>query len=167
MSRSIAGDRQPIVRRPAQTADVTSNRIFLVVVGGGLLVILTIAGIYGALQKPVDLDPGTPGGVVQQYVTAVMGGDNDSAADLLASSTECDAGDLDRAYVDPASRIEMLESAIDGDRARVRIAVETPSGDLVQSMWTDERTIRLEQVNGRWQITGVPWPLYECGVWLK
>ena len=146
---------------------MTSNRIFLVVVGGGLLVILAIAGIYGAMQKPVDLDPGTPAGVVQQYVTAVMDGDNDRAADLLANSTECDAGDLDRAYIDPASRIEMLESAIDGDRARVRIAVETPSGDLVQSMWTDERTIRLERVNGQWQITGVPWPLYECGVWLK
>lgn len=146
---------------------MTANRIFLTVVGGGLLVILVIAGIYGAMQQPVNLDPGTPAGVVQQYVTAVMDGDNDAAADLLSGSTECDAGDLDRAYIDPAARIEMIESVIDGDRARVRIAIETPSGDLVQSMWTDERTIRLERINGQWQITGVPWPLYECGVWLK
>lgn len=135
--------------------------------GGALLLVLALAGILAAIREPAELDPGTPAGVVQQYVQAVMAGDNDLAADYLAQSTVCDAGDLDRTYVDPTSRIDLLSTSINGDRAHVRVAVQIPTGELMQSNWTDERTIRLENVDGSWRITGIPWPLYECGVWLK
>ena len=128
---------------------------------------LAVAGIFAATRAPAELDPHTPAGVVQQYVQAVMVGDNDLAGDFLAASTVCDAGDLDRTYVDPASRIDLVSTSIDGDRAHVRIAVQIPTGELMQSNWTDERTIRLERSDGTWRITGIPWPLYECGVWLK
>lgn len=146
---------------------MTSQRIAAIWLGGALLLVLAVAGIFAATREPAELDPHTPAGVVQQYVQAVMAGDNDLASDFLAASSVCDAGDLDRTYVDPASRIDLLSTSIDGNRAHVRIAVQIPTGELMQSNWTDERTIRLERMDETWRITGIPWPLYECGVWLK
>lgn len=74
---------------------------------------------------------------------------------------------MDRAYVDREARVDLLDTSITGARARVRIAVTTPTGDLVRNSWTEERTIRLEKTDGRWLLTGIPWPLYECGAWLS
>ena len=136
-------------------------------VGLVVVVLLIIAGAVAMLREPAVLDPATPSGVVQQYVQAVMDGDNDRAAEFLSLNTECDAGDLDRAWVDPASRVDLLRSDASGNRAHVRIAIDTPTGELLRNTWSEERTIRLERVGGEWLITGIPWPLYECGVWLK
>ena len=139
------------------------------VVGTGLalLALLIVACIVVATRPTELLDPTTPAGVVQQYITDVMAGDHDRAAEHFAAETMCDAGDLDRAYVDREARVDLLDTSITGARARVRIAVSTPTGDLVRNSWTEERTIRLEKTDGRWLLTGIPWPLYECGAWLS
>lgn len=136
-------------------------------VGLGLLAVLVVASIVVATRPTETIDPNTPAGVVQRYVQYVMEGDHDLAAELLADDTMCDAGDLDRAYIDQGARIDLLESVVDGERARVRIQISAPTGDLVENTWTDERTIRLVKADGQWRITGIPWPLYECGVWLE
>ena len=152
---------------PTATLPNTTSRRTGLGLGVALVALLVIAGIFAAVREPAQLDPASPSGVVQQYVQAVMDGDNDRAADFLSANTECSAGDLDRTWIDPASRIDLLHSETSGDRAHVRIAINVPTGDLLKNTWTEERTIRLERVGSTWLITGVPWPLYECGVWLK
>ena len=152
---------------PSTTPPTVTSRRPGLVVGLVVVALLVVAGVVAALREPAVLDPATPSGVVQQYVQAVMDGDNDRAADLLSVNTECNAGDLDRAWVDPAARVDLLRSETSGNRAHVRIAIDTPTGELLRNSWSEERTIRLERIGGEWLITGVPWPLYECGVWLK
>lgn len=132
-----------------------------------LIGLLVIASIVVATRPTESLDPTTPAGVVQQYITLVMNGDHDLAADFYSDDTMCDAGDLDRAYIDRDARVDLLDSTITGSRARVRIELSTPTDDFLRNTWTEERTMRLVNVSGRWLITGIPWPLYECGVWLK
>lgn len=136
-------------------------------VGLVLVAALVIGAIVVAVRPTQVLDPGTPAGTVQRYVQLVMAGDHDLAAKYFAADTTCDAGDLDRAYVDREARIDLLESSIDGARAHVRVAVSTPTDDILRDTWTEERTMRLVKVSGQWLLTGIPWPLYECGVWLK
>ena len=145
---------------------MTSNR-FAGFAIAGLLIVIAAAGILAATRPTTSIDPASPVGVVKQYVNAVMDGDHDRAADLFAMNSDCEAEDLDRTYVDPGSRIDLLDSSIDGDRARVRIAIAVPGGGVMGDMWTEERTIRLTKTDGPWKLTGIPWPLYECGVWLK
>lgn len=137
------------------------------IVGLGVLVVMVIASIFVATRPVETLDPNSPAGVVQQYVQLVMDGDNDLAADYFADDTMCDAGDLDRAYINRDARIDLLDTTIDGSRARVRIALSNPTDDIVRNTWTEERTMRLVRVSGKWLLTGIPWPLYECGAWLK
>ena len=73
-----------------------------------LLAVIVVAGLLAATQSSGELDPRSPAGVVQRYVAAVMDGDHDLAVQYFAADTTCDAEDLDRTYVDPASRVDLL-----------------------------------------------------------
>ena len=132
-----------------------------------MLLVIAVAIVITARQPTTAIDPASPAGVVKEYVTAVMAGDHDRAADFFAMESDCQADDLDRTYVDPSTRVDLIDTTITGERARVRIAIDVPNDDLFSNGWTEERTIRLTKTEGPWKLTGIPWPLYECGVWLK
>lgn len=145
---------------------MTSNR-FAWVVSGAVLLLVVVTGLLVAMQPRTDIAPGSPADAVQRYVKAVMAGDHDRAAELFSTDSTCDAADLDRSYADKRSRVDLIDTVLNGDRARVQISIVVMSDDLVQNTWAEERTIRLHKTDGQWLITGIPWPLYECGVLSK
>src|SRR5690606_28694876 len=60
----------------------------------GLIAALVVVAVVVVFTRgaPEQLDPATPEGTVQQYVTAVIDGDHAAAAELLAPAwlNECD-----------------------------------------------------------------------------
>lgn len=137
------------------------NRILAAIVAAvvalGLLTLVLSLG-----RGDVDYDPAGPEAAAQAWLRASLDGDFDAAAELLDPSGDCDATDLDRAYVPDRVGVNLVETVTDGDRSRVRIEVEYPSGNLVGESGREEHTLRLVRLDGKWLLTGIPWPLYDC-----
>lgn len=134
----------------------------IVVVVTVIVALAIVALVFSFGRNVGSYEKGTPEAVAQDYLTAALGGDFDRAASLIDASSNCDADDLDRAYIDDSARITLVESVIEGDRARVRVNVELPSGGPLGGFFGEEHTLRLVRNGGDWLLTGVPWPLYDC-----
>lgn len=139
-----------------------ANRVLAIVLGV-VLVVAVVAVIVSASRDTVPHADGTPAGVVHAYLSAVIEGDDDEAADLLAPESPCDVTDLDRAYVGDDLRVVLRDTDIDGDTAQVEVEVVTSSDDLLGgSEYAEEHTFRLTRSDRGWLVTGVPWPAYDC-----
>ncbi|HEX6877272.1 MAG TPA: hypothetical protein VF165_16570 [Nocardioidaceae bacterium] len=139
------------------------NRILAIVVGV-IAVIGVVAGVLSATRQVPKYERGTPVGVVQAYLTAVIDGDHQDAVGLLEGST-CTVGDLDRAYLPDDVRVVLRDSEVAGDAAQVKVDVVMPSeGPLDGSEYVEKHTFRLTRTGGQWLISGSPWPMYECGM---
>jgi hypothetical protein len=96
-------------------------------------------------------------------------GDTDSAYSFLAPSSPCNVTHLDRAWTDQDASINLVEvetNAMGGSKstARVEVAVEFGSSDFLGPSYIESHVYRLEESEGSWLITGIPWPVYDCGV---
>lgn len=137
----------------------------LAVVVGVLVLLAVVAGVVSATRDRADLPPGSPEAVVQDYVAAVYDGDVDAAAAHLAADSGCTVEDLGQAFAEPATRVVLRDSRIDGDRATVRLDFVRGGDGPFQGEWTQEEAFRLARSDGSadWAITGAPWPMYGCG----
>lgn len=116
-------------------------------------------------NRPVaEFEEATPESVTQSYLVAVFDGNYDLASEYIESDSNCDASDLDRTYFDKNARVDLLDVDITEDRARVKVVIEFPTGDPFNNYYTEETVFRLIEMDGQWKITGIPWPLYDCGL---
>lgn len=137
----------------------------VVVIATSVIVVLAVVVLAFSLGRNVtEYDATTPEGVAQSYLTAAFDGDFDRAAGYIEAGSDCDADDLDRAYIQESARISLVDMSVDGERARVRIAAEIPSGGPLGGFYREEHTLRLVRIDDQWRLTGVPWPLYDCNV---
>lgn len=138
------------------------NRVLAIVVGV-VVVVAVVAGVLSATRTAPDYDRGTPAGVVQAYLSAVIDGDNHAASRFLAAESPCEITDLDRAYVPDDVRIVLRDTRVDGATAQVAVDVVMSSGDLLgEPEHSEKHTFRLSKAGGGWLVTGVPWPMYDC-----
>jgi hypothetical protein len=138
------------------------NRILAIVLGA-VVVIAVVAVVVATNRAPRTYDRGTPQGVVQAYLEAVVAGDNAGAADHLEPGGTCDVEDLDRTSVPEGLRVALRDTRFDGDRAQVEVDVVTSDGGpFGGSEYSESHTFRLGKVGQDWRIQGVPWPMYDC-----
>lgn len=137
------------------------NRILAAIVGG-LVVVAIVTLVLSLGRSETTYEPNSPEGVAQSYLRAALDGDFDAAAALLDPAGDCDATDLDRTYVPEMVGVNLLQAVTEGDRSRVRIEVEYPSGGPFANRGREEHTLRLVLVDDEWKLTGIPWPLYDC-----
>ena len=142
------------------------NRV-LAIIAGVVIIAVVVVMVFSATRSVVTLNPGTPQGTVQAYLSAVFAGKNVKAAELLAPESGCKVQDLDRAYVIKSARVDLVRTEIDGESAQVWVRVEIPTSGPFESFMTEDHTFRLNRVNGGWLLTGIPWPLYNCAVMPK
>ena len=142
------------------------NRVLTIIIG---LVIAAVAivSILSTTRSTVVISPTTPAGAVQVYLKAVLDGKNAEAAKILSPDSVCKITDLDRVYVVNTPRVDLVSSMIQGITAEVRVKVEIPSGGPFGDFMTEDHTFRLVNSGGTWLLTGIPWPLYNCGVATK
>lgn len=138
------------------------NRVLAVIVAVAA-VLAVIAGVVAANRSAPVLDPETPDGIVLMYLRALLERDNETAADLLSASSDCDADDIGAAYVPDSARLVLVETSEDGDAARVTVEItESGSGPFGGDGYSHEEFFTLERTAGEWRITGEPWPMYFC-----
>lgn len=142
------------------------NRVLAIVIGL-IIIAVAIVTVLSSTRSAVVIDRTTPAGSVQLYLKAVLAGKNAEAAKMLSPESVCTVTDVDRAYIVDTARVLLVDSTTEGTTAEVRVRVEIPSGSPLGDFRTEDHTFRLVNSNGTWLLTGIPWPLYDCGVMTK
>jgi hypothetical protein len=129
-------------------------------------VISLIAVIIAALSgEPVVLDPETPEGVVQGYVTAVADEEWAAVRSYLTAdlADRCDLSELSLGRVDEISRVSIDDVSISGDVAVVDVTITHSSADdpLSTSTWDEDATFVLIDEGG-WIFDEMSWPYFPC-----
>lgn len=139
----------------------------MAIVIGVIIVLVAIVTVLSTTKSAVVIDRTTPAGSVQVYLKAILSGKNAEAAKMLSPNSVCTIDDIDRAYVVDTSRVLLVDSTTEGSTAEVRVRVEIPSGGPLGDFMSEDHTLRLSNASGSWLITGVPWPLFDCGLVVK
>lgn len=127
-----------------------------------IIALITTSILISNNQEDKQFATTTPEGVVQTYLEAVIEGKHDQAASLFVAGSECDAADIDRAYISESLRVNLVSSEIEGDSAYVKIDANMNSGALFDDGYTESHTYRLKRENGNWRLEGIPWPVWDC-----
>ena len=147
----------------ARGVHASPNRILLIFVA--VLILLALAVTFLSSKEPtLNLDPKTPAGTVQSYLTALLKGDHLAAAKFFAPESLCTVQDLDRLYSIDVARVVLVKTEIIGDSADVSVKVEFPSGAPFGNDMGEDHTFRLGRNGEQWLLKDIPWPLYDCGV---
>lgn len=134
----------------------------------GVVAVALVAGaLAGALREPAALDPGSPEGVVQAYVSAVLDRDYPTAAEYLSAETaeRCEPRGFEDAYVAEGLTATLEDVSVDGDEAVVRVRMREPAGPPLLGGGggiTSEERFLLVVEDGDWKLTEQPWPLFWC-----
>ena len=139
----------------------------MAIVIGLIIVVVAIVTVLSATRSAVVIDRTTPAGSVQAYLKAILNGKNADAAKMFSPQSMCTITDIDRSYIVDSARVLLVDSTVEGTTAEVRVRVEIPSGSPFGELMTEDHTFRLVKSDGTWLLTGIPWPLYDCGVLTK
>lgn len=145
-----------------------SNRpAWLLPAGIGLLVLVLV--LVALVRDPVQLDPETPDGTVQEYLQAISDDDYETAFDLLHPDEfeDCVPSDIERqASNEPftASLESDVEPVSGEDRAIINVRMRFGTDGPFGSGWETFESFELVSEDGFWWITGEPWPYFsfEC-----
>jgi hypothetical protein len=140
-----------------------ANRILAALVGAVVL-LAVVAGVVVAHRTAPALDRGTPAGVVQAYLQAVIDGSYPAATALLSPSSGCGVQDVATSWTPTSAQVVLDHTAVDGDTAVVTVEVtEGAADDLFGSSgFSHTERFSLQRENGVWKITGSPWLPYSC-----
>lgn len=141
------------------------NRVLAIVIG--FVISVAIVTVFSSTRSTIVVDKTTPAGSVQLYLKAVLAGKSAEAAKMLSPESVCTVTDMDRAYIVDTARVLLLGSTTEGTTAEVRVRVEIPSSSPFGDFMTEDHTFRLVDSGGTWRLTGIPWPLFNCGVMTK
>ena len=111
------------------------------------------------------LDDGTPEATVQSYLQALNDGRSEDAAALFASASSCTVEDIDRAYIDKNAQVSLDKTVMTNETsAIVYVSIQRNDAPLLADPYTESQDYRLIKEDGIWKLSGIPWPLYDCGV---
>lgn len=125
-------------------------------------VLVVVAVVLTFVNRP-QLDPGTPEGVVQRYLQAVVEGRRSLARSYLSDrlQRECDSG-FPRHLSQDAVRIEWIDTVVDGSEARVDVMVAEDDLGIFDSYYEFHAGFTLQDSADGWRITDQEWPWYGC-----
>lgn len=138
------------------------NRAILAIVAFVSIVAIIVVAI-SSNRNTSQFEVNSPEWVVQQYLVAMFDGDTDSAIKYLSDSSPCNVTHLDRAWVERNASIDLVEVEIAGVTARVEVDIEFGNRDIFSTPYVESHVYRLEKSDTNWLISGIPWPVYDCG----
>lgn len=136
---------------------------------GGISLLVVVLVVVALIRDPVQLDPGTPSGTVQEYLQAISDHDFEAAHELLHPDEfeGCLPSDLER-HVTQEPFTASLESTVeppdDQETAVVNVRIRFGTGGPFGSGWESFESFELVSEDDGWLITGEPWPYFsfEC-----
>lgn len=139
------------------------NRVLAALVGV-VVVLAFVAGVVASRRQVVALDSGTPEGVAQAYIRAVLDDDLAAAAALLSPASGCAIADTARSMPDTV-RVVLESTVVDGAAAVVTLRVTDSEGEgpFAASPRSHTERVTLARADGAWLVTGSSWLLPGCG----
>lgn len=138
---------------------------------GVLVAVIFAIALFFAIssQNSVKvLNSGTPEATIQKFLQALNDGRNVEAAALFSSASSCTVEDIDRAYIDKNAEVSLDKTVLnDANNAIVYVSIQRNDAPLLSDPFTEPQDFRLIKEAGSWKISGIPWPLYDCGVMRK
>lgn len=143
--------------------DVPSVSRLPLVAMGALVVFAVLLAIALGLRGPKELPAGTPEAAAQDYLEAVLEGEDDALLDLLAANrVPACRNEFGRTggYTMSGVGFELDNVEITGDTARVELTQRSSSsGDPFEgSRRSGEQFVELIRENGEWKVDGASWP---------
>ena len=142
-------------------AEVTRSRWLFVAGAAGAVIVVVVLALA---REPVQLDPNTPEGTVQEYLQAISDEDYDRAFEVLdpESFGGCDAGDLARHTQGEqfSANLEKPKTSNEGTTAVVAVNMRFGEGGPFGSGWESWETFSLINRDGFWWITEEAWPYF-------
>lgn len=136
----------------------------LLVIGVLVAVLAVTAALLSATRTAPTPDLSTPEGVTQAYVIAAVEGDQEQMETLLDPALECQAPFP--FFVAPESAsVSIVSTRMTGSSATVVMEITESTGGggpFPMNRYSHRETFSLVLQDGRWLITGNPWPVYEC-----
>ncbi|MDO5736534.1 MAG: hypothetical protein Q4P15_08670 [Propionibacteriaceae bacterium] len=133
--------------------------IILAVVAALVVVLAVVAAVVSANRERPTLDPSTPEGVVQLFITALFDDDVEAAVTYLDPALGC-SDPQQEIYLGDASRVAVLKTETTGDTARVELRIEEGSG--FGGSYSHDESFALHREGDTWLISEEVWPLYGC-----
>lgn len=130
---------------------------------GATLAVVVVVAIVLALQPPKQFGIGTPEATVQDYLQAVIDGDQSEVALLMTPELlERCGNDLIQLRHSPDSfRAVIVDTNPIGDRTAVSVEItEGSDGGIFSSSWTFDETLIVAHDGDGWLIAEPPWPIY-------
>lgn len=132
---------------------------------GGAVAVVGVLLALALVREPVELDPNTPEGTVQNYLQAVSDRDYEGAFNLIdpVSTEGCSPSDLAAAAPKEPFTATLGESETTGQSAFVTVTIRQGSnrGGLESAISSFNEFFDLDNGSGQWKIIGSPWPYFE------
>jgi hypothetical protein len=143
--------------------------LIVIVIGIILLAVVAVVLVLARGQRENYMADDTPSGVVHNYFLAIQREEFEKAygylSDDLKSKPDLDEfiQMVDDNYYGSEVSLQIGQSSIDGDRARVEVSITTYSGggpfDSGRYSSPDTAYLRRNE-NGDWKLTGYPYPYW-------
>lgn len=132
---------------------------------GGAVAVVGVLLALALVREPVELDPNTPEGTVQNYLQAVSDRDYEGAFNLIdpVYTEGCSPSDLAAAAPKEPFTATLGESETTGQFAFVTVTIRQGSnrGGLESAISSFNEFFDLDNGSGQWKIIGSPWPYFE------
>lgn len=135
----------------------------------GIVLLVLVLVVIALVREPVQLDPATPEGTVQEYLQAISDDDYEKAFELLDPEEfeGCVPSDIER-HVQDEPFTASFESDVhpldDEDTVIVNVRIRFGTDGPFGSGWETFESFELIRDDGAWLITDEPWPrfFWEC-----
>jgi hypothetical protein len=137
------------------------SNLVLGVVAALVVILAVVAAVIGTSRSPRTADLSTPAGTTEAYITAVVSQDHDAVEDLLDPALGCTSEQLSQMYRPSRASLSIVNAEATGETATVVVEI-TEHGQGLFDAWAHRESFTLRFDDGRWLVTGEPWPIYMC-----
>lgn len=139
-----------------------SHRPLWIALGALTLIVVACLVVVFTRGQPAALDPQSPAGAVQSYLTAVLDGDETAALEHVAASVRAECAPIEP-YLDEGMRVTLGDTTLSDDTATVAVTMSfVTSGLFGGSEYSSQERFRLERAGDAWVITRAPWSFAIC-----
>ncbi len=124
----------------------------------GVAVVVALV-VFGLNRPPVELDPDSPEGVVQQYLDALGRGDFDTAASFWATTGCTPESVIPTMPIDVSAALEDVDES--GQQATVIVRIGESDTDPLDGPYEHQEWFGLVNEDGSWRIEQPSWPYYD------
>ena len=140
----------------------SAPNLVLAIITGFVVIVAVVAAIFAARDTAPNWPADSPEAVVQDYVQAIIDQNYADAITHLDPALECTTDHFVQAYYPQDTSIALVQAHITQNQATVTVELGSYSEPFFDPFIGQERFELVTTADDTWQITGAPWPVYDC-----